>query len=73
MTTGATIHTTNGLWLDIKPRATAPPPPAPRAAPAPALEQREMAMAFSDLAAQQPAAPGAPAKPSGCPMHGGQP
>jgi hypothetical protein len=27
MTTGATIHTTNGLWMNVKPRANIPPSP----------------------------------------------
>lgn len=52
MTTGATIHTTNGLWLNLKPRQQ---PKQPAAAPAPAalplVEQRELALAFSDPAA----------------------
>lgn len=59
MTTGATIHTTNGLWLNIKPRQVAPPQQqqqhaAPGAA-APVVEAREMALAFTDPPAPQQA------------------
>ena len=52
MTTGATIHTTNGLWLVLKPRQQQPKPqPAVAAAAVPLVEQRELALAFSDPAA----------------------
>ncbi|KAI3429441.1 hypothetical protein D9Q98_005535 [Chlorella vulgaris] len=67
MTTGATIHTTNGLWLDIKPRqmpADSAAPPPPPAAEVPELatggaastglsEERELTLAFANAAAQQ--------------------
>jgi hypothetical protein len=64
MTTGATIHTTSGLWLSIKPRqvpeepvatavASATVAVAAAAAAAGMAEQRELALAFTDAPAQQ--------------------
>lgn len=56
MTTGATIHTTNGLWLDIKPRQQQQQPDVAAERPslaAPVLEQRELALAFTDPTLQQ--------------------
>ena len=59
MTTGATIHTTNGLWLNMKPRQQQQQqqqqqPQQPVAASV--AEQRELALAFTDPPAglQQP-------------------
>ncbi len=73
MTTGATIHTTNGLWLLPKPRVmpeheqhsggsmdSADSAAAAVVIPLPRVEQREVVMAFADAPAQ-PVAPAAAA------------
>ncbi len=62
MTTGATIHTTNGLWLVLKPRQQQPMPAVAAAPEVPLVEQRELALAFSDPAAPLQQQQG-PAKP----------
>jgi len=51
---GATIHTTNGLWMNVQPRQNAPPTPPPRTQQAAAAGQA----AHSEAAAA-----------AGCPMH----
>lgn len=55
MTTGATIHTTNGLYMTVKPRENVPPTPPPM--------QHAATAASSSSNGHQAAADG------GCPLH----
>ncbi|KIZ06958.1 hypothetical protein MNEG_0987 [Monoraphidium neglectum] len=77
MTTGATIHTTNGLWMSIKQRQNKPPGPpaaattplapaskAPAGPPVPALAAAAVAAAEAAPAA----ADGKGASAGGCPF-----
>ena len=51
---GATIHTTNGLWMDITPRQNIPP--CPFSEPTPGLEEALLTRHFQEVAQQQQAA-----------------
>lgn len=48
MTTGATIHTTNGLYLDVVPRKDIQPPTSSIASNQPVQSELQVTMAFSD-------------------------
>jgi beta-ring hydroxylase len=48
MTTGATIHTTNGLYLDVVPRKDIHPPTSNIPSNQPVQSELQVTMAFSD-------------------------